>query len=153
MEIKVTYPLGEKDLYLDVFVVMRSGVKTYRTFEKITDPALLDQVCNRFSLFHFWPLTNSLGEKKETPALYHLKGEIGGLAEAEFSKRGLALVMDDKISTGATINKALSYVRRLGYPDEEIWILAEAYSPPPKGEMWGTWDYRLAKVTDFFKRA
>ncbi|MEN8129993.1 MAG: hypothetical protein ABFS45_07315 [Pseudomonadota bacterium] len=150
MEIKLSYPLAEKDVYLDGYVVMKSGMKTYRAVRKITAPELLEQLQNRFSFYHFWPLTNSLGEKKETPPLYDIRGGIGGLAEDGFSKQGLALVMDDKISTGATINKALNYIRLLGYCDDEIWILAEVYFPPPKGEMWGRWDYKLERAKDFF---
>jgi hypothetical protein len=151
MKIKITYPLGEKGVHLDVYVVMRSGMKTYRVFEQIKVRQFVEQMKTCFSLYHFWPLTNSLGEKKETPVLYEIKEGIGGLAEKGFIKRGMALVMDDKISTGATINKAIGYVRQLGYSDDEIWVLAEAYFPPPEGEEWGTWDYKLARVNDFFK--
>ncbi len=152
MSIKLTFPLGAKGIHLDGYVIMKSGMKTFRALQQLAAPEFREQMAHRFSLYHYFPLTNSLGEKKETPPLHHVLGELGGLVESEFKKRGLALVIEDKISTGATLKKAIKYFQQLGYPDEEIWILAEVYYPPPKGEEWGKWDFKLAPLNEFFSR-
>lgn len=148
-------PFGDPGLSLDAFVVMSKGENALRHLTRCTrnshyagDPEIKRQLSNRLFVYHFYPFSDDYGVREQHISLFFELCGIGGIAEQEFMRRGPAVVVDDVVSSGRTLQGVVQFLSHVGYQYDEIFVYAQRCFLPEEGKvgngsLGSLWPYRF----------
>ena len=122
----VENPLGAEQTSLDGFVVMDSGKNALDRLYQSVHPDTQRQLAERFTVYNFFP------ERGETLEEFH-------------QKRGPALIIDDVIHEGNTLQTVVRFLLSLGYSTEEQFVFAQRFFPGEEARE----SYHVAPLSDY----
>ncbi len=149
-------PLGNLDVYLDIFVIMEKGERALSQFTNCVrnpryagDQKVKKQLQEKLTIYHFYPPLDYLGRKKESPKLFYEVEEIGGIAEEEFMKRGPAIILDDVVSSGKTLGESVQFLCSLGYGFDEMFVETRRHFPEERDGKGILLPYSFEHITSY----
>lgn len=151
-------PFGDPGLSLDAFVVMSKGENALRHLTRCTrnshyagDPEVKRQLSNRLFVYHFYPFSDDYGVREQHISLFCELYRVGGITESEFTKRGPAVVVDDVVSSGRTLQGVVQFLLYLGYGYDEMFVYAQRCFLPKEGDEGrdSLWPYRFVHITAY----
>ncbi len=84
------------------------------------------------SVNHYFPPLQHSSLKRASPQLFYTEVGLGGVAEPDFSVKGVCLVVDEHVHSGQTLWMASEFLKAKGYKTEQVWVAAsvrESSSP------------------------
>ena len=117
---------------VDVFVIMNGGKSAAMQLERA-----IGELGDKARVYHYQPPRSRISTDEKLIARQKdlvLRLEETGSIESPFMKRGLGLIVDDVISGGRTLFAINRVLLAKGYTSEELFVFAQQYFAPEKGE-------------------